>query len=177
MRRPPLSPGLMAGIALTSALALGGCSAGGDPTAGAADAPGEPDGASKESAGTDPAPQGGGEDADGGLTDAEITEAIEQEGLACEEVDPRLDGREQVIECRGDDYIFVTATRLSGTDELERQFDRGMSAACESGHMEVMRYATSDVWLLTPGGERDKDVAVFSGVTQTLGLELQEAPC
>lgn len=145
--------GVIAGAAI--ALLLTGCSAGG--TSG--------------EAAEQPADQAS------SLDTTTIMDGIESAGLVCTEKDPVLDGREEVIQCKGDDYIFVTATRFTSVEERDGQIERAKKALCEGGTVATLRLATSDTWALVPGDDREQDVAAFDTAMSALGLEWGEDAC
>ncbi len=158
-------------------LVVAGCSSAGEADEPATDSPGGSDigpGAEPETA-----PEAEQDDPveSAALTADDIVAAIEPDGFACEEKDPVLKGREQVIQCKGDDYVIITATRLTSSDLLPGQLTRAKEALCESGTVDALRVATSDVWVVVPGGDRDKDIAAFEAATGKLGLEPTEDPC
>lgn len=179
MRKVTMSPVTLAGIVLAATLTLANCSGGSTSDNGAAV---NDDNAAEETEmeADDSASEGDSGDVQPdsqGLSDDDIVSAIEPDGFECTEKDRLLEGREQWIQCKGDDYIYITATRYTTSEELENQLKRSKSVGCKEEIVEVMRFAVSDPWLLVPGGEGDQDIAAFKQVTDTLGLELVEDPC
>lgn len=122
----------------------------------------------------------GSNDSDTGLTAQKITEAIEPDGFECAEEDPRLDGREEMVECKGDDYVVITATRFADADERKEQSVTIKNVLCKNRDtlgIDTMRSAVSDSWMLVPGGDDDKNIAAFDKAMTTLGLDWNEDPC
>lgn len=156
------------GMALcgATALMLAGC---------ASAAPGENSGPS--GAVEQPAQQEG--DAHDGVTAEAIVAAIEPVGLECtDDQDPSGDDRAQVIQCKGDDYVIITATRLVDAGLVKTQTAAAKTAVCESGHnIDGTRFATSGAWVLAPGSSGDKNVAAFTEAMKTLGLEWSLDAC
>lgn len=158
----------LSGMALcgAAALLLVGC---------ASATPGEDSG--PDDAVEQPAQQEG--DADGELTAEAIIAAVEPEGLECtDEKDPEGEDRAQVIVCKGDNYVIITATRLVDAGLVERQTAAAKTAVCESGFkIDGTRFATSDAWILAPGGSGDENVATFDAAMKNLGLEWSLDAC
>lgn len=118
------------------------------------------------------------DDVEVGLAAEEIVSAAEAEGLACEEKEPRLKSRAQVIACKGDDYVILTATRLVSADLMDKQIAAAKKATCKSDFgLDGVRFAVSDAWVLSPGGDDDRNIETFTAVTKTLGLEWTEDLC
>lgn len=116
---------------------------------------------------------------DTGLTAEEITAAIEPQGFECAEEDPRFDDRAQVIVCRADDYVIISATRLVDAALVEDQLATAKSALCGTDIVDAdaMRFAVSDAWILVPGGGDDANIAAFDTAMNTLGIDWTEDPC
>ncbi len=112
-----------------------------------------------------------------GLTADAIVAAIEPDGFVCEEQDPLVSDREQVIECRADDYVFITATRLTSADLVKPQLEQAKTAICASELGDGMRAAVSDSWILVPGGDREKDIAAFDKAMKTLDIAWEADLC
>lgn len=138
-------------------------------------APGEnsgPDGAVEQ-----PAQQEG--DAHDGVTAEAIVAAIEPLGLECtDDQNPSGDDRVQVIQCKGENYVIITATRLVDAGLVKTQTAAAKTAVCESGfNIDGTRFATSGAWILSPGGSDDKNIAAFDAAIKTLGLEWSLDAC
>lgn len=111
------------------------------------------------------------------LTAEQITTTLESNGFECEEKEPRGKDREQVIECRADNYVFITATRLSSVEVLESQIVAAKEALCKSEMGDGFTSATSGTWILVPGGSRDIDMDAFDKAMNDLGLEWAKDLC
>lgn len=117
-------------------------------------------------------------DAHAGLTAEAIVAAVEPEGLECAEEDPLLETRAQLIVCKGDDYVIITATRLVDAGLVAEQIADAKKSVCDSGlKIDGTRFATSGAWILAPGGGDDKNIAAFDAAMNSLGLEWSEDLC
>ena len=122
----------------------------------------------------------GGGDSSSGLTAGEIMKAIESDGLTCSEEDPRVKNRKEMVVCKGDDYVIITATRLADANEVPTQLAAAKKAVCENkkaSGLDGMVSATSGRWILVPGGDDDKNMAAFEKSMGTLGLDHGKDAC
>lgn len=151
----------------TAALLLTGCAPGGAADAGAAES-GQPD-ASTEVAETND-----------GLTADQIVAVIEPHNLDCTVEDARLDGRDEVVTCKGDDYVIITATSLDDASTMQEELAFAKGVICENQKslgVDAMRSGVSGKWIFVPGGDDEKNLAAFDAVMTDFGLDWNEDPC
>lgn len=159
-------------------LLLSGCSSGGsegpsggeDASAGdAAPAAGE----SGESEGEDGAAAGS------GIAAEKIISTIEDMGLECAEKERHPKVVAQAIECRGEDYLFLTANQFDDPAAGMEYYETvAIPMACgEDLKMDEVRWSIRDDWMLVPGGERDQDVAAHEEASEKLGFEVSAHTC
>lgn len=117
--------------------------------------------------------------ADAGLIPETIISTIEEMGFECEEQDRHLKIVSSAIECKSDDYMFLTASQFFDAAERDSHFgDRAIPALCgDTLKMSQVHWSVRDDWLLVPGGERDKDLAAHDEASEKLGFEMSEHTC
>lgn len=121
----------------------------------------------------------GAEPASDGMAPEDITSTIEEMGFECEEQERHLDIVALAIECKADDYMFLTASQFYDVAERDSHFEeRAIPALCgDTLKMSQIHWSVRDDWLLVPGGERDKDFAAHDEASEKLGFELSEHTC
>lgn len=114
----------------------------------------------------------------GELTAEDITAGVEAEGLECAEDEPRSDDQDQVIVCKGDDYVIISATHLVDAALVPELTASAKKAVCESDFdIDGTRFAVSGAWIIAPGGGDDRNIAAFDAAMNTLGLEWSLDAC
>lgn len=114
----------------------------------------------------------------GGLDEARITAVVEELGYECEPTDRHLKKISMAIECRGDDYMFLTASQFFDVAEMHDHFEnRAIPALCDQSEMTEVRWATADDWVLVPGGEGEKDFAAHEAASEELGFDVNSHVC
>lgn len=117
---------------------------------------------------------------DTGLTADEIISTIEPQGFECTVGDHPFEDRDEVVTCKGDDYVIITATSLVDESTMQDQIASAKSSLCKNQDMlgvDTMRSAVSGKWILVPGGDDEKNLAAFNTAMQNFGLEMTEDPC
>lgn len=116
---------------------------------------------------------------DGGMAAEAIASTIEEMGFECEEQERHLKIVSSAIECRADDYMFLTASQFFDAAERDSHFeDSAMPLLCgDVLGMSEVHWSVLDDWLLVPGGDRDKDTAAHAEASEKLGFELKEHIC
>lgn len=163
----------MAVLCGAAALVLTGCAAE-EPDA--ADANTSLEAPAEESAPADEAQP----EADDGLTAESIMATIAPQGFECEVEDARLDARDEVVTCKGADYVIITATSLVDPSTMADQIASAKDTVCKNQEMlgvDTLRTATSGKWIMTPGGDDDKNLAAFNTAMESFGLTMVEDPC
>lgn len=153
--------GGMVAAAAALALLVSGCAA-----EGGTESPSGPSDSGEESA-----------EQSSGFVPDDLIAAVESDGFVCEDKEPRLSSREEMIECRADGAIFITATRMTDTDARDKQLKVSHKVLCENDMADGVRAAVSDTWIIVPGGDRDQDIAAFDKAMTTLGLDWTEELC
>lgn len=114
------------------------------------------------------------------LEAADIVAVIEPQGFECTIEEARLDSRDEVVACKGDDYVIISATSLVDPSAMADEIAHAKDAVCKNQEtlgVDAMRTAISGEWVFTPGGDDDKNLAAFDTAMKSFGLEWTEDPC
>ena len=117
---------------------------------------------------------------DAGLTAEGIVAVIEPQGFECTVEDNRFDDRDELVTCKADDYVIITATSLVDESTMQDFLATIKGALCknqETLKIDTMRSAVSGKWILVPGGDDEKNIAAFDTAMQSFGLDWTEDPC
>lgn len=156
-----------------AALALTGCAADEGPAA-------EAENSAEQPASSNDSADSGGGNGDVGLTAGEIVEVIEPQGFECTVEDHRFDDRDELVVCKGDDYVTITATSLVDESTMPNLLASAKTTLCKNQKtlgVDTMRSAVSGKWILVPGGDGEKNLAAFDTAMQSFGLDWTEDPC
>lgn len=175
MRKRALSV-ITAGVLLIS-----GCSASGgqsDPEPGDAQEAAAVDSATEDPE-QDPTDDGDAKPAGGGTSPEDIISTIEEMGFECEEQDRTLKMVSLGIECRADDYLFLTASQFSDPAKRDSHYEENAIPLMCGDTLDAsqVHWSVRDDWLLVPGGERDKDFAAHDEASEKLGFEVRTHTC
>lgn len=118
-----------------------------------------------------------GEDA---LTADSIVAMIEPHGFDCEVKEAVLDSRDEVVACKGADYVIISATSLVDPGSMQDALASAKDTVCknqETTGVEGMTSGVSGKWVFVPGGDDEKNLTGFEAVMADFGIDWSTDPC